>query len=83
MSSLPVSPPGNPVMYIKYLNTNAHRLKQTVLQGPCKAVSAFQTSIIPQPSTESTFYFATKSTQIYTQQNSKNHETISIFVMMH
>ena len=74
MSSLPVVPSGNSIMYIKYLNTNAYRLKQTVLEGPCKAVSAFQTSLIPQPSTESTFYFATKGTQIYTQQTSKNHE---------
>lgn len=33
-----------------------------------KAVSAFQTSKIPQPSREYTFYFAAKDTQIYAQK---------------
>lgn len=51
-----------------------------------KAVSAFQTSKIPQPSREYTFYFAAKDTQIYAQKTNertnKNHETICTFVMM-
>lgn len=46
------------------MHTNT--LAATLLEGPLKIVSVFQSSIIPQPSREYTLYFTTKDTQIYT-----------------